>query len=339
VKKILFIAPNWLGDAVMSLPLAGMLSAAGGARVTVLAPDYTARVYMGHRELPEIAVVARRRRLHRIAASARTIRVLQADGAVVLPPSFSSALAVFLGGVPVRVGYAGDGRRGLLTSPLPADGKRDEHLSNNYLRLGTTLLDALRLDTPQDYRRPAVHVYPSEERKADAILRERGAPRSGFAVVVPGATFGPAKSWPRRHYRRFLELLSPRLPVVLGGTGAERSLCDRLAEGLENVFNLAGGTSLGEFIALLARAEIVVANDSGAAHVAASLGAPVLALFGSTSPRWTAPQGPYVEIIHGDVSCAPCYLEDCPRELECFAGIEPERVLERAEHLLKKKSR
>ncbi len=187
MKKILFIAPNWLGDAVMSLPLAGMLAAVAGVRVAVLAPEYTARVYLGLREVSELVVVARRRRLRRIAESARIIRSLRADGAVVLPPSFSSAAAVYFGRVPVRVGYASDGRRWLLTSPVQAGENRNEHLTENYMRLGTALLSGLKLGLPLDYQRPSMHVYPADEEAAVAILSEQGAPASGFAVVVPGA--------------------------------------------------------------------------------------------------------------------------------------------------------
>lgn len=339
MKKIALIAPNWLGDAVMSLPLVGLVGNTPGVRLAVCATGYVARVYMGLDAVAELLIVERRGRLRRVTGPARRLRRLGAAGAVLLPPSFSSALALFLSRIPERVGYAFDGRTPLLTAALPSRGFREVHLAESYLELGRTLLRRLEIPPPSNASRPAVHICAREREAVEALLKERAGSPEEFCVIVPGAAYGPAKTWPRQNYRRLLELLSPHLPVVLGGSAGERPLCDRLAAGLPHVYNLAGRTSLGEFAALLDAARIVVANDSGAPHLAGAVGTPVVVLFGSTSPTWTAPRGERVEIISGTASCAPCFLEECPTALECFNSITPDLVMERIGRVLEKKSR
>ena len=103
----------------------------------------------------------------------------------------------------------------------------------------------------------------------------------------------------------------------------------RAHRGLAGVVNLAGQTNLGEFFALTEGARVVLANDSGAPHVAASLGVPVVVLFRSTSPEWTAPLGERVHVMQHKVHCNPCFRRTCPTQLECFNGIDPADVIAR----------
>jgi heptosyltransferase-2 len=144
--------------------------------------------------------------------------------------------------------------------------------------------------------------------------------------VVPGAAFGPAKAWPWERYRELCRGLGRDRPVVVAGSAGDHGVCDRVAGGLPGVVNLAGKTGLGEFIALVGGARAVVANDSGAPHVAAAMGVPVVVLFGSTSPAWTAPLGEAVEVLQHRVHCNPCFRRTCPTQLECFNGIEVQAV-------------
>jgi heptosyltransferase-2 len=337
MKKVVVVAPNWVGDALMSLPLLGMLAAADGLKTAVLASPYTSRIYLGLPGVSELIVFAGKGRLRRVADAAELLRALGANGALLLPPSFSSALAAWLGRVPERVGYKTDGRAPLLTAALDASNLKEEHLSESYIRLGKKILSNWNCEAPLIFSRPCIRIFENEKQSIERILKKKGAADVHFAVVVPGATYGTAKSWPWESFRRLVQLLSQQLPVVLGGTDGERRLCDRIAFGLSDVFNLAGETTLGELAALLQRAQIVVANDSGAPHIAASLGIPVVVIFGSTSPRWTAPLGGQVEIARHPVPCSPCFLRECPSSKECFTGIEPEHVLEKVLEVLEKK--
>jgi len=326
--SIAVIAPNWLGDAVMSLPLVGMIGASEGAALSVVAPEATARVYWDLPGLDELVVLRKRDATRGIRVRARYLRRTRPDAAVVLPPSTSAAAGPWLARVPVRVGYRADGRSAMLTDPLADSGARDVHLSNQFVRLGETALGRLGIDLPAILDTPSVRVSDADRAELGAQL-ESAAAGGRYAVVVPGATYGPAKSWPWRRYQGVTRALAADVTVVLAGTPSEREMCERIADGVKNVYNLAGKTSLGAFLSLLSSASVVVANDSGSPHLAASLGTPVVVLFGSTSPEWTAPMGPSVEIVRHPVPCSPCFRKTCPTQLECFDGITVDEVLER----------
>ncbi len=332
-KSIAVIAPNWLGDAVMSLPLVGMLGAAN-ATVAVVAPASTARVYRGMPEVDELAVLPRRTFTRGVGSRARYLARTRPDAVVLLPPSLSSSIGPWLARVPFRVGYRADGRGALLSKgAFDAVQPRNEHLSGSYLRLGESALAALDIAVPARFEPPPVRVSEREHAELDALFESARTGRP-FAVVVPGATYGPAKSWPWERYREAVRALAGRAPVALAGTGAERALCGRISAGVDNVFNLAGETPLGAFLSLLSRAAVVLANDSGSPHLAASMGTPVVVLFGSTSPEWTAPLGPAVDVIRHPVACSPCFRKTCPTQLECFDGIAVEGVLTAVEGYL-----
>jgi heptosyltransferase-2 len=325
-KRVVLVAPTWLGDAVMSLPLVGCLAAARGVRLTVVARSRSARLYAGIGGVPDLVAACDESRFERIVGPGRLLRRIRADGAVVLAPSFSSALAPFLAGVKVRSGVRSDARGALLNASISGRGLREEHLSKTYLRLGRVLLDRLGVRADHDFAAAKPVVFDGDRRALVERLKEAGA-GEGYAVVVPGATYGETKMWPREKYRELVRALAGEMPVVLAGSAAERGLCEGVGEGLRGVSNIAGRTTLGEFMALLEGARCLVANDSGAPHLAAALGAPVVAIFGSTSPVWTSPLGNAVHVVREAVPCSPCFLKRCPTKLECYAGISAERVL------------
>jgi len=327
-KEITLVAPNWLGDAVMSLPLVGMLTAARGVRLSVSAPEATARLYWRIPGVEELLVSPRGGPGHGADWRARLLRRTAPTAVLLLPPSFSSALGPFLARVPIRAGYRTDLRGILLTCGMATNGFRDRHLSTSYLRLGEAALRRMDVPCPERFETPRVVIAAEDDEALGRLLAERGVPAQ-YAVVVPGATYGPAKSWPWERYRELVSVLSREVTVVLAGTAGERDLCVRIGAGVENVIDVAGETTLGVFAALLARASVVACNDSGSPHLAASLGTPVVVLFGSTSPTWTAPLGPRVEVVRHPVPCSPCFRRTCPTALECFGGIDVEVVLQR----------
>jgi heptosyltransferase-2 len=332
-RTIAVIAPNWLGDAVMSLPLVGMIGGSAEAALSVVAPEATARVYWDLPGVAELVVLPKVDATRGIRARARYLRRARPDAAVVLPPSLSAAAGPWLARVPVRVGYRSDGRGFLLTDAVDAKAARNDHLTNNYVHLGEVALDRLAISPPGDHAPPAVRVRDADHSELDRLF-ETAAAGQPYAVVVPGATYGPAKSWPWRRYRDVVRALCADIAVALAGTPAEREMCERIADGVQNVRNLAGETSLDAFLSLLSRASVVLANDSGSPHLAASVGTPVVVLFGSTSPEWTAPIGPSVEVVRHPVPCSPCFRKTCPTQLECFDGISVEDVIARVREYL-----
>lgn len=319
--KVLIMAPSWLGDAVMSLPLVGRL-AASGVGVSVLASAYTARVYQGLGPVDELVVLPKS-----VWERARAIRALGIDGGVLLAPSFSSALTLFLSGVRIRVGYANDGRRALLSDPPPSRNLRDEHVADNYARLGGRLVERFGLAF-EESACPSLRVFDQERQSIRRRLDASGEVGAEYVVMVPGATYGPTKSWPADKYQELAGRLSENVPVVLAGGPKERELCESVRGNAGSVVNLAGDTTLGELFALVEGARVVVANDSGVPHVAGSLGVPTVVIFGSTSPTWTQPLGDNVRVVREPVHCSPCFLRACPTQLECYEAITVERVLD-----------
>lgn len=334
-RRLVVVAPNWLGDAVMSLAAVACAAREPGWAIAVAASPYTARVYWGVDGVDEIHVDGAGGRGTRIRGRVRSLRAYGADAVVVFPPSFSSAVPAWLARVRTRVGFAGDGRRALLSAAV-APPARTTHLSASYVELVKHALKTDARAEPGSTAAGAVRlsVAPQERASAAALLSQQGIRSGPYAVVVPGAAFGPAKSWPWERYRRVCEDLSRDTTVVLAGSGADRAVCDRVRDGLPGVANLAGRTTLGEFFALIEGASVVLANDSGAPHAAASLGVPVTVLFGSTSPEWTAPLGDRVDVVQHKVHCNPCFRRTCPTQLECFAGIEAADVITRVRRVL-----
>jgi len=331
-RKLVVIAPNWLGDAVMSLPAVSAAGAVDGVVCAVLASPYTARVYAGAEGVDEVVVdEGRGARIGRIRWRSRALRAVGADAAAILPPSFSSALAPFFARVPARVGYATDGRSVLLTeAPVPPR-RGSEHLSSSYHRLvqrAMARVSARGAAPAGESARPRLCVFEPDRREAQAVLGRFELSGRAFAAVAPGATYGPAKSWPWERYREAAAEIARDVPVVLVGGPAEKAGCARIAEGLPAVHNAAGSTSLGGFFALLSGAAVLLSNDSGPPHAAAALGVPVVVLFGSTSPDWTQPLGDGVTVLRNPVHCSPCFRRTCPTQLECFAGISTREAVE-----------
>ncbi|SHN38112.1 lipopolysaccharide heptosyltransferase II [Rhizobacter sp. OV335] len=322
MNRALLIAPQWIGDAVMSQPLVGRL-AARGDDVTVAALPWVAPVYRamaGVREVIELPFAhgrldwsARRR----VAATLRG----RFDTAYVLPNSIKSALIPFFAGIPQRIGYQGEGRPLLLNKRLPNPGGRPPMVA-----FYSTLAGG-----PVETERPRLQF--------DAATLERVttaadlAPRQYWAFA-PGAEYGPAKCWPALHYAELARSLHTAhgLPIVLLGSGKEVALCDEIAAAAPGACRvLAGKTTLIDAMALIAGARGVVSNDSGLMHVAAAFGVPQVAVFGSTSPEHTPPLNPRAQVIwlkeELQLDCAPCFDRTCRfGHTRCLTGVSAQRV-------------
>ncbi|MEJ6021223.1 lipopolysaccharide heptosyltransferase II [Ramlibacter sp. PS4R-6] len=324
MTRSLVIAPQWIGDAVMTEPLMRRL-AARGERLTVGAVPWVAPVY---RAMPQVGEVIefpfqhgglQLRERRRIAKEAEG----KFDAAYVLPNSLKSALLPFLASIPKRVGYLGEARVGLLTHRLKNPKGKPPMVA---------FYSALAGEAGVEGDRPQLQL-PKEE--ISAALERAHLPSGGFYVFAPGAEFGPAKRWPAIHYAELAKTLP--LPVVLLGSGKERELCEEIAQeaGGGRCINLAGKTSLPDAFALIASAKAMISNDSGLMHVAAAFGVPQVALFGSSSPEHTPPLNDHATVVwlrddaayQPPLDCAPCFQRDCPLgHTRCLYDITPERV-------------
>lgn len=323
---------NWLGDVVMSLPaVRAVRRAYPQARLGVLVKQELADFFAGcawidevlpYRIRPGVAGLADR------AAVVRAIRARRFDAALILPRSFESALWPALAGIPLRAGFASQGRSPLLTRRAPfGPEQRAAHQSHDYLFL---VRETLAIEAPTASEPPDVHApYRDAMRAWLASRRHAAGPLVALAV---SAAYGPAKEWPATHFAALIDRLASAhgAECVLLGTPGERATCEAVAAATRTGALIAAGeTTVGEAMALLSVCDGYVGNDSGATHVAAALGLPTVALFGSTNPRRTAPTGPRTRVLHHRLECSPCLARACRfGHTDCLRRITPAEVEE-----------
>ncbi len=329
---ILVRSTNWLGDAVMTIPAIHAIAAGRpDVRVTVLSPAKLADLW---REVPAVADVLTIPPGAGVAAVASLVRRAGPfDAAVLLPNSLRAALEAWLAGAPRRVGFPGHRRRWLLNQIVA-----DEDLSAS---------------KGGDPRRNQTHRYL---RLAEAIGAENTAapepipanPRSGRGGwlrvgLCPGAEYGPTKRWPAERFAKAAKLVSAERPCewVIFGVGKDAPYAATITEALgERCENLVGKTTLAELIPALRRCDALLTNDTGTMHLAAYLGVPVVAVFGSTDPVLTAPLVPAerLRILRRQVECSPCFLKECPLDLRCLHAVTPQSAAEALLELLPTKT-
>jgi heptosyltransferase-2 len=326
--RLLLVAPNWIGDTLLAQPLLVRLRARHpGLRIDAAAPDWTAPVLRRMPQIEEVIEVPFRHGALALGARmrlARRLRRRRYDEAIVLPNSFKSALVPFLARIPRRIGFTGEARYGVLNVRHRLDEAATPLMVERYLQLAETP------GRPVERPLPAARIDVDEANLLIAVSR-LGLDRSRPVVALcPGAEYGPAKRWPARHFAALARALAARRKAVwLMGAAADRALGDEIAGLAAGApVNLCGRTDLGAAIDLLSVAEAVVTNDSGLMHVAAALGRPLVALYGSSSPAHTPPLAPRARIVRLELECSPCFERECPLgHFRCMSELAPERVL------------
>jgi heptosyltransferase-2 len=247
------------------------------------------------------------------------------DQAIILPNSWKSALVPFFAGIPLRTGYLGEFRHGLLNDKRRLDKQALPRLVERYAELAfPEREDAARI-APQ----PRLRVNLQTQHASLARLRlSLGKP---ILALCPGAEFGPAKRWPETHYAAVARAkLAQGWQVWLFGSAKDRSVTEAINQLAGSACeNLAGQTSLEETVDLLACAAAVVSNDSGLMHIAAAVDVPLVAVYGSTDPGYTPPYSDKACVLRLGLECSPCFKRECPLgHLDCLNKLGPERVLE-----------
>jgi heptosyltransferase-2 len=306
LSRTLVVAPNWIGDALMAQPLLSRLKDAGTS-IDVLAPEWVAPVLRRMPEVDHVIAMPYRHGALQLGERWRLSRSLARRGydrAIVLPNSWKSALIPFLARIPQRAGYVGELRYGLLNSTLP---NSKSPMPQHYARLAGALEGAL----------PAPRLVVSAGEIAEA--QRRFGITAPYAVLCPGAEYGPAKRWP--YFKELAERMA--MPSVILGSASDRAA----SAGIRGN-DLAGRTTLDEAIRLIAGADVVVSNDSGLMHVAAALGRPQVALFGSSSPEHTPPASANARVLWLRLECSPCFARECPLgHFRCMKEISVDQVL------------
>ena len=364
-RRILIRGVNWLGDAVMTTPaLLRLRERFPAAHISLLSRDTMAELWGGHPAVNETIPFSRGEGVLDVA---NRLRAGNFDLALVLPNSPRSALEVWAAQIPSRIGYARRWRNWLLTRAVasrpdavrmrkrsPAeirhivDGPwreteapilKSAHQTHEYLHLVAALGASPEPLAPQ--LRVPESVVDSVRRKFQLD------PAVTWLGLTPGAEYGPAKRWPVERFAAAATEIQRRTGCgwLILGAAADAPLAGEVEASLRTiprvgggetmkekfpVRNLAGRTSLGELMAALKICRVLLTNDTGPMHVAAALGTPVVALFGSTSPELTGPGLPEDlrhRVIRSDAQCAPCFLRDCPIDFRCMTGIAAERVV------------
>jgi heptosyltransferase-2 len=347
IEKILVRGTNWIGDAVMSAPaLERLRSSFSHARIALLATPRTAGLFETSPFVDE--VLEYRRREDGAAAFLNAVKLLRQrrfDLALLFQNAFEAALLAWLGGAKLRIGFAGQGRSGLLTHRLRRGPQhRNRHQAHDYLEIVAEAERAC-LCAATERRNPAIlpSLFATDAQKlaAESLLKKFNVEIGSRPLVAlnAGATNSRAKCWPADRFAALGDRLMEELnaQIVLIGAASERESAESVIGRMtrQGAINLAGETSMGELTGLLEACDLLVSNDTGPAHIGAALGRPTLTIFGPTNEFETAPTGKKAGMIRAEgIECARCMLRDCPIDHRCMTRIAPQEVFQKALKLL-----
>jgi heptosyltransferase II len=326
-ERILVIGPAWVGDMVMAQSLCKALRARFvDAVIDVLAP---------HWSLPLLARMAEVRRAIELPIGhgqfglltryrlARALRGEHYSRAIILPRSFKAALIPWFARIPIRTGYRGEMRYGLINDIRPLDRSRLRQTVQRFVALGIAREQPL----PPPILRPTLLI---DQTRQQQIVERLGLSLSRPVIgLLPGAEYGPAKQWPAAHFAqlaRTLHTLGQQLWLI--GSARDHAIAETIRNACDGIaINLCGKTTLQEAIDLIALCRAVVTNDSGLMHIAAAVDTRVVALYGSSTPDYTPPLSDRATSLTLRLECSPCFRRHCPLgTTACLHGISPGQV-------------
>lgn len=341
IKRIVVRAPNWVGDAVMSV--AAFREVRGlfpNAHITVVSKPGTADIFRDA-DFVDAVLVYERRGLSSFWQQVGEWKQRRFELALLFQNAFEAALVSFLARVPRRIGYDTERRGLLLTHPVAVPSwKNERHEIFYYLNLVAQLERAV-FGRQSEEREPQFQITVSAERKDEArkLLADAHVDADKRLVLLcPGSVNSRAKRWPAERYAALADLLAEsEATVVLIGSPGEIDVSNQVASLAKRPpILLTGKTSVAGVTALISIADVLITNDTGPAHIGAAVGTPTLVIFGPTNPLTTRPYGSDGEIIRRPPDCAPCMLRDCPIDHRCMTAITPEEVLQRTAQLIRR---
>ncbi|MGR9073881.1 MAG: lipopolysaccharide heptosyltransferase II [Gammaproteobacteria bacterium] len=326
--RILVVGPAWVGDMVMAQSLFMTLkSKQPGCIIDVLAPAWTFSLLARMPEVGETVEMplghGKLGLMQRIELG-KCLRSRRYDQAILLPNSWKSALTPFFAGIPLRTGYIGECRWGLLNDARRLDKKR---LSMTVQRF-VALAYSKRSELPPECPAPKLRIGKSDQRRVVEKFQLDTAGK--ILALCPGAEYGPAKRWPAGRYAEVArEKLGEGWRVWLFGSAKDKPINAAINRELEGAcIDFSGLTSLAEAVDLMSLADAVVSNDSGLMHVAAALDKKLVAVYGSSDPNFTPPLNGHAKIVTLKLDCSPCFMRECPLgHTDCLNKISSEQVL------------
>ena len=331
--KLLIRATNWVGDAIMALPaLRAVRQHFSNAEISILARSYVGDLYRGE-GIADHLIAYEHKGIHaglrgreRLAGE---LRAQKFSCALLLQNAFDAAWLTWRAGIPERIGYGRDGRSLLLTKAVavPKAGEIPAHEKFYYLEL---LRRIGWIEQLTDDPLISLSVANQDRARARDILHRAGARAGVLRIAIgAGASYGSAKCWPPSRFAALANRLQAEFDadVVLFGTAGEIAVARAISAELKRTpIDLTGQTEIADLPALLGECDVFVGNDSGAMHVAAAVGLPVVAVFGPTDPSGTAPVTPKCSIVQQKPYCSPCFLRRCPTDHRCMTRIAPEML-------------
>ncbi len=331
--NIMIRATNWVGDGILALPaIRAVRQKFPEARLSIVARPYVAEIYRDQALCDEL-VLYDPKGSHRSWSSrakfAKELRAKKFDASLLLQNAFDAAWLAWRARIQERIGYARDGRSLLLTKAIavPKPGEIPPHERFYYLEL---LRRAGWIEELPDVAYIELHIPDARREKAAQILVEAGArPYTTRVALGAGASYGSAKCWPPERFADWANRFQAETDgdVILFATAAEAGVSNAIISGMKRKpVDLTGKTPIGDLPALLSQCQLFLGNDSGAMHVAAAVGLPVVAIFGPTDPSGTAPVTHRSTIVQEKPYCNPCYLRSCPTDHRCMKSVTPEMV-------------
>ncbi len=320
--RILIRSSNWLGDAVMSVPaVRAIKDGRPDVHVTIAAPDNIAAMW---KLIPEVDAVIPLPESSFLPVVRLLRQQMPFDVAILFPNSLRVALESWLSGIPRRVGYRGHSRSWLVNQIVrePRKPGPPEHHSLRFLRIAREC--GAETEKTSNVQRPTLNVQLSDSGQLSTINHQ--PLKIG---LCPGAEYGPAKRWlPERFAEAVAKITAQSLAQwILLGTKKDAAIGEQIAAAIgDHCVNRIGQTTLEQLIDELRRCRLLLTNDTGTMHLAALLGVPVVAVFGSTEPRLTGPLGNGHTILRHHVECSPCFLRECPIDFRCMKAVSADEV-------------
>ena len=339
--KILIRATNWVGDAIMALPaLRVVRSKFPDAHISILARPYVADIYRGQGISDELIAydpIGEHRGWRGRERLICGLRSRQFEVALLLQNAFEAAWLAWRARIPQRFGYARDARSLLLTKAIavPQIGEIPPHESYYYLEL---LRRAGWLDSLPQVEHICLQVSETARRQgAETLINVGARPHALRIAIGAGASYGSAKCWPPGRLAAWTNqfLAQYDADIILFGAAGEALVSNAIIASMHRKpIDLTGKTAIADLPALLSQCHLFLGNDSGAMHVAAAVGLPVVAIFGPTDPSGTAPLTPRRSIVQDKPYCSPCFLRRCPTDHRCMKRVTPEMVESAVNHWL-----
>ncbi|MFH1876397.1 MAG: lipopolysaccharide heptosyltransferase II [Candidatus Omnitrophota bacterium] len=333
MKRILIVTVNWLGDAIMTTPaLRALKRAIPDTYVALMGTGRVRDVYAQNPYLDEFIEFDERSTHRRLTAKLSFIAFLRAqkfDTVFLIHRSFTRAFMCLLAGIPRRIGWKRPKTCGIVNYPVTPRAcpvHRQDHYLHLFEQAGIPVVD----------RNPEVFVSSQEHAIAHTLLGAQAIGNTPIVGIHVAANW-ELKRWPAERFAELADLLAKKHHCTILFTGAEpdAALVSRVTGQMSTqAAMLCGKTSIRQLAALITHMRMFISNDSGPAHLAASLGVPTLVIFGPTSPALTAPRGRSVTVVSGKHDCGlPCYRHDCS-DNRCMRAVSVEDVYFRARTIL-----